>query len=77
MNINRFPKIIKFLLWPFTFIGVNIYMWSKLPFALLPHPEIKKGDKFMVLEEIMADVLTHFAPHLLMESNVKFLKVPY
>jgi len=46
--------------WPFKFVWVNIYAWSFFFRGLLPHPEVKKGDKFLVTQDMPSGIVTHY-----------------
>lgn len=57
---RKYPKIYKILRWPFLFIWGNLYSFSIFICSLFPHPQVKKGDKFLVSEDIGATGLIHY-----------------
>ena len=57
MNVKQFCEII---LWPFKFIFLNLILLLNLPLALLPHENVKKGDRFLVLKDIKTNGLIHY-----------------
>jgi len=50
--------------WPFRLLWVNMVMWSSFFRSLRPHPDITKGDRFIVLRDIELNGLLHYrAPY--------------
>ncbi len=56
----KLKLILSIALWPFKFIGLNLWMWSIYLLSLLPHPKIQKGTKFIVINDMKASGLTHW-----------------
>lgn len=63
-NAGGILSIINKLPWPLRFIGFNLYAWYRFPLALLHHPKIKKGDRFIAAKDIEAFGMVHYhAPY--------------
>jgi len=58
--MKKLKLIFSVVLWPFQFIGLNLWMWSYFLLSLLPHPKIQKGTKFIVIKDMKASGLTHW-----------------
>ncbi len=52
--------LISMLLWPIRAIWMNVYGLAMLIRGLLPHPEIKKGERFVTTEDISIHGATHW-----------------
>jgi hypothetical protein len=58
-NLMRIKYILKIMTWPVRLLA-NLWMWLSFFKACLPHPNVKKRDRFFVLEDIETIALTHW-----------------
>jgi len=58
--VQNFSQMIKIFIWPFLFVGVNLYGFFMFLRSLFPHRQINKGDKFLCLDDYEQVGLVHY-----------------
>jgi hypothetical protein len=57
---SKIKRLFSIMVWPFKFIGLNLWMWSYFLLSLLPHQKVLKGSRFIAVEDIKTTGLTHW-----------------